>query len=585
MQENVLGFVGRSSVSKLEENCTWVKSNIPDERLLEKAGLRPTWFLFRKRFVTHVEFKEQVNSFRFFVGEADSFDAYLNKHFIGRHGNLPPNYRYGRVFSPNILIPSDKLKAIGHENELVLLIYGLGLTRIGVSRGPIGIFKYEDAHLLGQMFTAEIVILPMLCALGLLMLLGLGLVQYLHDRSAILRVYLWHAGFSAMALLSMTRLPRQYFDIRVTYNFHFFTRIIYEIPFYLLVEHIFEKKTAVRKVIIAVMGPACIILLINAFLRGQLFDTHGAYVLVKSCMVLAVAPHVMGLIFALQQRGANIASSVLAPVFAITLLLQIHDLLSFWGFLTERYYFRSYPFVIALAVGYVIWQRHSEARHRLELEASFGRIAAQVAHDIRSPLAALRMLASTIRNLGAEETAILNLTVGRISGIADDLRQQVGVAAEPKKTEALTIAQIVRMLEQIVQEKVHEFQGQPGIKIGVIRDSVEAADSVLVNVDSKELARVISNLVNNAAEAIDGSGVIEIGVAIKKRSPVIYVKDNGRGIPREHLESLGQRGATFGKEKGTGLGLFHARETLNTWNAKLVIESEEGLGTLVSIQF
>ena len=64
----------------------------------------------------------------------------------------------------------------------------------------------------------------------------------------------------------------------------------------------------------------------------------------------------------------------------------------------------------------------------------------------------------------------------------------------------------------------------------------------------------------------------------------LVIKDNGKGIPPEILIKLGQRGETHGKAGGSGLGLFHARTTAESWGGSLVITSELGKGTTVKIK-
>jgi signal transduction histidine kinase len=63
----------------------------------------------------------------------------------------------------------------------------------------------------------------------------------------------------------------------------------------------------------------------------------------------------------------------------------------------------------------------------------------------------------------------------------------------------------------------------------------------------------------------------------------IRIQDNGKGIPKERIANLGSRGNTFGKKSGSGLGLFHAKRTIESFGGKFDIESEEGHGTSIFI--
>lgn len=65
----------------------------------------------------------------------------------------------------------------------------------------------------------------------------------------------------------------------------------------------------------------------------------------------------------------------------------------------------------------------------------------------------------------------------------------------------------------------------------------------------------------------------------------IYIKDSGKGIPRHLIDKLGQAGLSFGKDNssqsGNGLGIYHAKKTVELFGGSLKIDSTEGIGTTV----
>lgn len=66
----------------------------------------------------------------------------------------------------------------------------------------------------------------------------------------------------------------------------------------------------------------------------------------------------------------------------------------------------------------------------------------------------------------------------------------------------------------------------------------------------------------------------------------LFVKDNGKGIPRHVIEKLGMMGVSYGKtqtESGSGLGVYHAKKTAEFFEGSLQVESTEGKGTVVKI--
>jgi anti-sigma regulatory factor (Ser/Thr protein kinase) len=99
--------------------------------------------------------------------------------------------------------------------------------------------------------------------------------------------------------------------------------------------------------------------------------------------------------------------------------------------------------------------------------------------------------------------------------------------------------------------------------------------------------RLISNLLNNAIEAFNDGGQIKIGLFKNGSNILIKVQDNGKGIPKDVVTKIGERGFTFLKGKtegGSGLGIYHAKTNLKRWNGSLQVESEEGRGTTITIE-
>lgn len=213
----------------------------------------------------------------------------------------------------------------------------------------------------------------------------------------------------------------------------------------------------------------------------------------------------------------------------------------------------------------------------IEKDAEIGRMAAQVAHDIRSPLAALGAAAKGL-SLPEDQRTLVDGAIGRMNGIADDLlrRYRAPGAAEKSRIETHGLAGLI---EQVVAEKRLQHKDKPGVKI----EFSAAAGGLKAAVDAKELQRLISNLVNNSVAALSGPGTVAVRLGAEDGKVLIEIKDDGKGIPPEILARLGQKGETHGKAGGTGLGLYHARTAAESWGGGLKIESAPGKGTSVVI--
>ncbi len=215
-------------------------------------------------------------------------------------------------------------------------------------------------------------------------------------------------------------------------------------------------------------------------------------------------------------------------------------------------------------------------------------LADQVAHDIRSPLATLEMISAELtelNELNEQRRIIIRAATSRIRDIANSLvqKKRVGLpdldqAVEVGERYSLCVELFMPLIDSLVTEKRLEYRNKLGLQIDFIqtRDSYGLFSRVQVN----ELKRVLSNIINNSVESLsNNTGRVEVDLGSEGNFVRITISDNGRGIPADVVGKLGIRGASFQKEGGSGLGLFHAFETIKKLNGKITITSKEGVGT------
>lgn len=219
------------------------------------------------------------------------------------------------------------------------------------------------------------------------------------------------------------------------------------------------------------------------------------------------------------------------------------------------------------------------SRSELEKQAAIASLAAQVAHDIRSPLAALGAAAGGLK-LAPKQKALIDGAVGRMQGIADALlkRYRAPDAADAAAKHAFHA--LNPLLTQVVAEKRLQHGGKPGVKI----EYPEPAGEIKALVEPMEFQRLVSNLVNNAVEAFKRGGTVRISLATLDGKALLIVRDDGKGMPAELLARMGQKGATQGKAGGTGLGVYHAKASVESWGGAFLIDSVPGKGTMVTIE-
>lgn len=224
-------------------------------------------------------------------------------------------------------------------------------------------------------------------------------------------------------------------------------------------------------------------------------------------------------------------------------------------------------------------------------EQTLARVARQVAHDILSPLSALGMMSELTKELSEENRIFLRRAIQRIKDIANNLigqsrqyqynQKNVNDSSDFDQCEIMTTEFITPVIDEIISEKRMEYKEK--IKINLESKAGENAYSAFARVQVSAFKRVLSNIINNSIEAIDNNGVIIVGITKDKDGIQIQVSDNGQGIPPEILNELFSKEVTYGKDRGQGLGLIHAKKNLEMWGGKISLHSELNQGTKVKI--
>jgi hypothetical protein len=213
----------------------------------------------------------------------------------------------------------------------------------------------------------------------------------------------------------------------------------------------------------------------------------------------------------------------------------------------------------------------------------------QVAHDIRSPLSALEMLSGSLAELPEEKRTILRNSINRIRDIANSLGRNdinshgvdhvegVGLRNEQKNTELL-----MTLVESIVTESRIRFREKLGLNLDF--NQTKSSYGLFSEVQTTEFKRLVSNLINNAVESLsDFTGNVSLSLYEEGAMNVLKIEDNGKGIPEHLLKKLGERGATFEKAGGSGLGIHHALNAIRSLDGKIEFRSKVGLGTQVLV--
>lgn len=210
------------------------------------------------------------------------------------------------------------------------------------------------------------------------------------------------------------------------------------------------------------------------------------------------------------------------------------------------------------------------------------RTALQVVHDIGSPLAALETIVqSTILGVSEESRVAIRSAAARIRDIANSLLRKAKNDLLPCEQNVFSPQLLLCVIKQVVSEKRLQYSSNKLMNIKFEFDSSSYGLFALLRVS--DFSRILSNLINNAIESLNSTGDVSIVLRQSENEVIIQIKDNGKGISSEVLDKLGMLGATYGKSNGLGLGLHHAKNTIETWGGRLDMQSQVDAGTSVLI--
>ncbi len=232
-------------------------------------------------------------------------------------------------------------------------------------------------------------------------------------------------------------------------------------------------------------------------------------------------------------------------------------------------------------------QRRSEdealefAQRQEQLQAA-GRLAAEIAHQLKNPLGIINNAAFTLQRTVKEGGKTITQQIKII-------REEVG-RSDRIITELMGYARLVEgRLEKLdVVEELESAIAQvfpPAVKyeVEITRDYAPALPVLFLQ--RNHLSEIFVNILQNAREAMNAKGHIGVRAAFGENYTVlVQIEDDGPGIPHEQQEKVFEPYFTT-KESGTGLGLAIVKHNTEIYGGKVRIESELGRGTRFVLQF
>ncbi|MGQ0507726.1 MAG: two-component system sensor histidine kinase NtrB, partial [Myxococcaceae bacterium] len=223
----------------------------------------------------------------------------------------------------------------------------------------------------------------------------------------------------------------------------------------------------------------------------------------------------------------------------------------------------------------VVFQDLTELRRaetelkRIDHLAALGALSAQLAHEIRNPLASMRGSAQMLgEELGADRslTGILMREADRLSSLLDDFLR---FARPPPPSFRLC------SLTDLVTDTVDMLRADP-LSSGVKLD--HRLQPLMARIDPDQMRQVLLNLIRNALIAVGPGGQVRVEVEDRGSGPSIRVWDSAGSIAAGDLERIFDPFFTT-REGGTGLGLSTAHSIVRAHGGMIQVSSSPGVGT------
>lgn len=375
---------------------------------------------------------------------------------------------------------------------------------------------------------------------------------------------------STVYLFSFSEYPRSLFDpVLASGGLHFPLRLLQDLcliyVFYNFHQHsdphgIIKKLSWIYAAVIGVY-----VLMLGIGIKDYVFYARVIIILAP----IVAAPMAIGTWFAFKLKDP-IERKVLIPISLLLFIFQLNDLLVFWK-LTDSYFtVRLYiPFIVGMSL-FLYFRRMHEKETTLNLFTERQKILKEFLHDVKSPLAVLRIFFAS-RKESEEHSHVITTALDRIENMVLQIDQS-------NKDEVNDKFKVLSALVEVLNQKKLEYSE---LKINYNFD----ADSYIF-ANKAKVQRIFSNIINNSYEAyrVNGNKTLEIKAIFGTDDIHISFTDRAKGIPKKILGKLFNEEVTD-KPTGNGIGLSSAYRYVKEIGGHLNVISKVNVGTTIEIIF
>src|SRR5271166_5662032 len=239
----------------------------------------------------------------------------------------------------------------------------------------------------------------------------------------------------------------------------------------------------------------------------------------------------------------------------------------------------------------------SDRSRERAIERTRADFVANASHELRTPLASLMGFIETLRGPAADDPPAQQRFLGimaeqaeRMNRLIDDLLSlsRIELTEHQLPSEPVALAELLPRIAAAFEP--HVAARRVTLRVEVVPDLPP------VTGDEDQLAQVLQNLLDNAVKYGRDKGTVLLSATRSQAGGnwparpgvLVMVRDDGPGVAREHLPRLTERFYRVDKGRsrsvgGTGLGLAIVKHIVNRHRGQMLIESEEGRGTTITL--
>jgi len=241
-------------------------------------------------------------------------------------------------------------------------------------------------------------------------------------------------------------------------------------------------------------------------------------------------------------------------------------------------------FLILVSLGVLkIYNTRKKENELARLQNNF---LLSITHELKSPLASVKLQLQTLQKHNLEESVKNKLMQKALADNERLLRMidNVLLASKAENENNVLRLEKINLQETIIKLVDQAFEENKN------RIKIVATEPIVVDADEQFLSIIFSNLIENAIKYSPTNSIIEIIVQSQNNKAVVLVKDSGAGISNAEKENVFKKFYRIGNEetrsaKGTGLGLFITKNLCDLHNIQISISNNKPTGTIFTLQF